>query len=234
MPAWKTFDDQTATALKQRLDENDVSIQALSQPLFEHRDSVVVAPTLQKGAALVITARRKTPVSAVPVLEPTADANPMIESVRPEPAPPESESSLPPVAESVIPIQHQAQLKETESAPSTEQSPAEFIFGPTTWERPEIFEPVPTESRVEHETSGTDPALWDIPSEAIPQPDGNIETEIPWHDAIQSEPPVIETSPVWDDDRHVATGFLGLDDYVEDEEEVARSKRPWWKKIFSD
>lgn len=221
MPAWKTFDESTADALKEHLGEAAISTEDVSGPLFDGSNSVLIAPTLQKGAAFVITARAKqkpagdarpTPLQALEPFPP----QPVIAAEAPAVYTPEPVSAPAPtewVAEEQVPAQ------ESGSVESEADETADLTFGPTSWERAEVTDPVsiPTEPEVHSETMSSDPEVWDLPSEAPPQR---------WTDEI--------VAPPSEDDRHVATGFLGLDDYVEDEEEVARAKRPWWKKIFTD
>lgn len=215
-PAWKTFDEHTATALKGRVDEGSVLVESITQPLFTGGDSVVIAPTLQKGAALVIIARRK--MAPVDVEEPVQFA-PLIEEIAvPQP------SNEPPVELAPEPIE--APEREVTEPPPAEAHPApDFAFGPTTWERVDEAE-IPAEfASPERETRGADPQIWDLPSQAPAQgPAQEVVQE-------QSQSPA---STRWEEEHYVATGFLGLGDYREDEQEIARAKRPWWKRIFSD
>lgn len=218
MPAWKTFDAGTATALRERLDETNVSVESITRPLFADGDSVVLAPTLQKDAALVIISRRK--VAPVITEEPVQFA-PLIEEIAADVSPTAPLEIAAPVVSEAGVIQTPAIEEDRESA---RQEP-EFTFGPTTWERvDEVASPtefVPQEP----DTRSTDPEIWDLPSQAPPP--GSI-------DDIAPRQTPVATNNEWAEERYVASGFLGLDDYVEDEEEVARAKRPWWKRIFSD
>ncbi|MGE5113193.1 MAG: hypothetical protein ACM3JB_20205 [Acidobacteriaceae bacterium] len=222
MPAWKTFDENTADALKEHLGDAAVSTVGISGPLFDGSNSVLIAPTLQKGAAFVITARAKQ--------KPAVDARPTpsLQIVEPLPPEPVIEGEAPVLfAPEPLPAPALEQWVEDEPVPAQESpsveseadETADLTFGPTTWERAEVADPVsiPIEPEGHSEIRSSDPEVWDLPSEAPPQR---------WTDEI--------VAPPSEDDRHVATGFLGLDDYVEDEEEIARAKRPWWKKIFTD
>lgn len=215
-PDWKTFDETTAAALKEHVENSGVSMGNLSEPLFADGDTVVVAPTLQKGAALVITARKKAtaapaeePVHYSPLVEEIAEPTvpgtiPIVVDVLPEPIDGEPEISLPPT-----------EIFDNVPEPT---------FGPTTWERVDEVE-TPTEfTEPQHETRSVDPAVWDLPTQAPPQP-APVEVS-------QGENPVPNSD--WAEERFVATGFLGLEDYVEDEEEILKAKRPWWKRIFSN
>lgn len=228
MPAWKTFDARTAAALKERIEETEVSLETISQPLFAGGDSVVIAPTLQKGAALVITARRK--LAPVIVEAPVQLAPLTVEEI---PAP---EASIVPEVEEIAvsevpePVASPEVTHSEEAAIGTEQTEAlpsesDFTFGPTTWERVDEVES-PTEfMRAERETHSTDPEIWDLPSQA--PPGGEAEE-------VSAEQTPVATNSQWEEEHYVATGFLGLEDYVENEEEALRAKRPWWKRIFSD
>jgi hypothetical protein len=221
-PAWKTFDEQTAAALKDRIDEASVSVESITQPLFSDGDSVVIAPTLQKGAALVITARRK--MAPITVEEP-AQFSPLIEEIAsPEilPAPDVEEIAASEAPEPVVTPEETA-IEATATGTSSPES--EFTFGPTTWERVDEVEAPAEFTPIEREIHSTDPEIWDLPSQAPPSPP--IEE-------VASERTVAPKNAEWEEERYVATGFLGLDDYVEDEEEIRRAKRPWWKRIFTD
>ena len=220
MPAWKTFDENTADALKEYLGDAAVSTVDISGPLFDGSNSVLIAPTLQKGAAFVITARAKQ--------KSTVDAGPAAQMQTVEPLPPEPVAEPSEVLEpEPVPAPSPAEVVSIESAGAHESvsagseadETADLTFGPTTWERAEVADPVSIsiEPEGQSEIRSSDPEVWDLPSEAPPQR---------WTDEL--------VAPPSEDDHHIATGFLGLDDYVEDEEEVARAKRPWWKKIFTD
>ncbi len=215
-PAWKTFDEQTAAALRGHVDEGTVSVENSTQPLFADGDSVVIAPTLQKGAALVITARKK--MAPVTVEEPAQFA-PLIEEI----AAPEASTKVPAefTPESVPPPEAPIEPRPTEAA----QQESEFTFGPTTWERVDEVQAPAEFMPIERETRSTDPEIWDLPLQAPPRP--------PAED-VAPEPIPVATNREWEEERYVATGFLGLGDYVEDEQEILRAKRPWWKRIFSD
>lgn len=215
-PGWKTFDETTADALKDRAEDGGVSVGPLTKPLFADGDTVVVAPTLQKGAALVITARKKA--TSTPADEPV-HYSPLVEEI--------AEPTVPGVNPAVIDAMAEAIDEEPEinvpltATPDEEPEPT---FGPTTWERVDEVEP-PTEfTQPAHETSSIDPEIWDLPSQAPPQP-------APAEASTQGNP---APNSDWAEERFVATGFLGLEDYVEDEEEILKAKRPWWKRIFTD
>lgn len=216
-PAWKTFDEGTAAALKDRLDEGSVLVESGTQPLFADGDSVVIAPTLQKGAALVITARKKAP--ADPVEEEPVQFAPLVEEI----AAPEASTEVAVEVEAKPVIT--AEAPAMESPPTVAHQDTESTFGPTTWERVDEVEAPPEFTPLERETQSTDPEIWDLPSQAPPR--------VPIEE-VTLEQTAVPTNSEWTEERYVATGFLGLEDYVEDEEEAARAKRPWWKRIFSD
>jgi hypothetical protein len=220
--AWKTFDDSTAAALKERVDEGAVSVESQPRPLFDDGDSVVIAPTLQKGAALVIIARRKTTALAVeepPASEPVAttiEESPGLEALHTS----EIEESSQTIAEPDF-----AMVDPDIPLEPTVNSATEFTFGPTTWERADEAEPLPEPSDLHWESRSTDPGVWEIPSQGPPKS---------WPEEVLPRVPSPETKFESTDRHYVATGFLGLDDYAEDDEEIARTKRPWWKRIFTD
>ncbi len=226
-PGWKTFDEGTAAALRSHVDEDSVSVDTVTQPLFADGDSVVIAPTLQKGAALVITARKKVAPAPVAV----EDAAPLVPPLD-EIAGPEVLATLPvePVDEPILTSQEPTVIEEQEiidgvPKEGSRQEP-EFTFGPTTWERVEETELPGEFTPPEREIRSTDPEIWDLPSQAPPPP-------LPENIPPAQEGPAA-TNSEWQEEHYVATGFLGLDDYVEDEQEILRAKRPWWKRIFSD
>jgi hypothetical protein len=111
------------------------------------------------------------------------------------------------------------------------------FFGPTTWERIESaeLEALPEDPLVfESELSAAprfEPTIEppEAPRVQAPEPGSPINrpaTQLPAAPVESPRPPA---------ERHyVATGFLGLDETVEDEEDIAREKRPWWKKMFLD
>jgi len=216
MPAWKTFDESTAAALKDQVGATSVTVETISQPLFADGDSIVIAPTLQKGAALVITARKK--LMPADLQEP-AQFPPLIEAI----AAPEASRAL------SVEFAHQPVASPEEELIERPQpdvtAESEFTFGPTTWERADEPETTVELNPPEQETRSTDPEIWDLLSQAPLQP--------PSESAIREQTPV-EANNEWEEERYVATGFLGLEDYVEDEQEISRAKRPWWKRIFSD
>ncbi len=217
-PDWKTFDEPTAEALKSRIDDGGVSVGALTKPLFDDGDTVVIAPTLQKGAALVITARKKT--TATPVEQPV-HYSPLVEEI----AAPTVAGTIAAEIE-VVPQPTDIDKGSEVAVPliGTFDKEPEPTFGPTTWERADEVD-TPTEfAQSQPETRGSDPEVWDLPSQAPPQP------------ATVEGSPEEDQRPTsdWAEERFVATGFLGLEDYVEDDEEILRAKRPWWKRIFSD
>ncbi len=183
MPAWKTYDEATADALKEHFGNPNLATEVVAHPLFEGGDSVVLAPTLQKGAVLVITARKK----AAQIIEERPVA---------------LEESTP------------AALDEPQEEPT---------FGPTTWERTEQGESPLELAETEFQDNSANPGVWDLPS---PPP----ELAGPSVSRQESAQELGRASK----QHYVATGFLGLDDYAEDEEELARARRPWWKKIFID
>lgn len=215
--AWKTFDERTATALKYLVVEGSVSVEGITGPLFADGDSVVIAPTLQKGAALVITARRKA--SSVTVEEP-AQFSPLIEEIA---APEASTTAF--VALTPEPV---VTPEQTVADPRPTDSPrheSEVTFGPTTWERADEVELPTNFASLERDTLSTDPEIWDLPSQA---------PSISATEQVTSKQTPVAANSGWEEERYVATGFLGLEDYVEDEQEILRAKRPWWKRIFSD
>jgi hypothetical protein len=214
-PDWKTFDETTAAALRDRIENSGVSVGNLTKPLFADGDTVVIAPTLQKGAALVITARKK---ATVPAEEPV-HYSPLVEEI----AEPTAPGTIPVIVDALptsMDTEPEVALPLTETV-DKEPGPT---FGPTTWERVGEVE-TPTEfAELQHETRSIDPEVWDLPSQAAPQP--------PPVDVTPQENQAPNSD--WAEERFVATGFLGLEDYVEDEEEILKAKRPWWKRIFSD
>ncbi len=216
MPGWKTFDAHTAAALRERIEEPEVSVETISRPLFADEDSVVIAPTLQKGAALVITARKKAAPAAV---EEPAHFAPLIEEIAAPETPSPAAVELAPE-----PLVTPEPVIEADIA-DTPREDSEFNFGPTTWERVDEVDTLAEYSVAQRDARSTDPEIWDLPSEAAPQ--------TPVKEVV-SETPAIPANPQWGEERYVATGFLGLDDYVEDEQEIARARRPWWKRIFAD
>ena len=126
-PAWKTLDEPTAAALRDHVEDIGVTVGPLTKPLFADGDSVVIAPTLQKGAALVITARTKA--TLVKADEPV-HFSPLVEEI------------ATPGAWNAVPIELHAEadtvVEEPANAlPSTEvpHQEAELTFGPTTWDR---------------------------------------------------------------------------------------------------
>jgi hypothetical protein len=228
MPAWKTFDDATAAALKEHLGDANLSVETRSRPLFDGGDSVVVAPTLQKGAALVITTRRKpAPKRVEPARPLDQPAGEELEKLPEEAELSAGQASIGGTALDA-PVPQAVEVQESEP-----DGTAELAFGPTTWERAEGLETSPGVDTPDfaRPTASTDPEIWDLPSEApLPNQLGS--------DKMSSESenhswPIAE--PALPPERHyVASGFLGLGDYAEDEEELARQKRPWWKRIFTD
>jgi hypothetical protein len=168
---------------------------------------------LQKGAALVITAQKKTPQA--PTVEPV-HYSALIEEIA-EPAVP----SAIPVIDAVPEVMDQhLELAFPPAAPAYQEP--EPTFGPTTWERVDEIEAPVEFTEPQRETRSIEPEVWDLPSQAPPQPApaklSPEENRVPNSD--------------WAEERFVATGFLGLEDYVEDEEEILKAKRPWWKRIF--
>jgi hypothetical protein len=214
-PDWKTFDETTAAAIKDRVANSGVSVGSLSKPLFVDGDTVVIAPTLQKGAALVITARKKATAAA----EEPVHYSPLVEEIG-EPAVP----TAIPVVGDAIPEPVDAEPEVAFPLPETIENEPEPTFGPTTWERVDEVE-TPTELiQPQHETRSIDPEVWDLPSQAPLEP-SRVEVSPEENQVPNSD---------WAEERFVATGFLGLEDYVEDEEEILKTKRPWWKRIFSN
>jgi len=209
MPTWKVYDEETASELKSRISGNpEVSVEE-RPAVLDARDAVILAPTAHKGVTMLITVRRK----------------------------PETVSQQPPAfntAQPTEPIEEPTQVQWVEETPPMRASEEEF-FGPTTWERVEQQDPADFafESReVAEQTSvKVEPEAARI--EAVEHsfaPRVNY-TEIIGPESIQQiAPPAKETR-----ERHyIATGFLGLDETVEDDEDLARAKRPWWKRLFVD
>ena len=211
-PDWKTFDETTAAALKDRVENSGVSVSTLTKPLFADGDTVVIAPTLQKGAALVITARKMT--TPVPTDEPV-HYSALVEEI--------AEPSAPGTIPVVLDVVPEPMDKEPEVAETSDKEP-EPTFGPTTWAQADEVETPAESTQSQHEPHGVDPEVWDSPTQAPPQP-ATVEVSPEENQVPGSD---------WAEERFVATGFLGLEDYVEDEEEVLKAKRPWWKRIFSD
>jgi len=228
MPTWRTLDDETAAELRKHFAEDHLVTTTASRT-FESGSAVVLAPTSHNGEVMLITARRRsTPVfDQVPEL-PLEASEPFVTTI----------------PETLI------------------EEPAETYFGPTTWERIEeqqtSFEEESPETSAEQQTPiaadrvyPTEPALprW----EELPPPQRSIEPSYldyrPEPEAFQSvaednqaaepQPPLASTpetsaTPPQRERHYIASGFLGLEESVEDDDDIAREKRPWWKKIFSD
>jgi hypothetical protein len=210
MPAWKVYDEETAAELKSRLPENSAVSVETRAALLDGENTVILVPTAHKGVTMLITARRK-PAS-------TLEQRPIIHDELPS-------------------------LAESSSQSTTAVSPdadVEDFFGPTTWERIEHseLEAVPFEP-IETVTQDKEPET--VFENSSPRVETPAPVSTPVYEPEQLEPePIVEVSaqpvpPKNVRERHyIATGFLGLEESVEDDEDIAREKRPWWKKLFID
>jgi len=264
MPAWKVSDEQTASELLSRIGQDTSVYIDSSSPALDGSDAVILAPTAYKGVTMLITARRRNSTStyepaAVLDSPPTIPE----ETLAPEPIdtrlPDETASAeAPNIVEdrpseleptsttdafftgSPAPLYDEPTLSsetDTDSASAMEETTEEDFFGPTTWERIENAEielpPLvsPETSRAEREQEvAPAPDLTGIPS--LPEPVTNVPyVNSKATEELPSAPPAPKPAP---ERQYIATGFLGLDETVEDDEDRAREKRPWWKKLFID
>ena len=262
MPAWKVSDEQTASELLSRMGQDtSVYIDSSSRAL-DGSDAVILAPTAYKGVTMLITARRRssTSASASPAVLEQPSHYVQEETITPEPtdvAVPEETASfevpafveehfsdsdlIPSVAADTSTSTDYEQPESSFALESTytieRQEPEEEFFGPTTWERVESAEAelepaspseLPTRDELDS-TSYAAPDLTGVPS--LPEPVTNAPVAKP---APVPKAPAATQTPTLPERRYVATGFLGLDETFEDEEDVAREKRPWWKRLFID
>lgn len=261
MPFWKVPDEQVATELRTRLGEETSVYVGSTSAALDGSDAVILAPTAYKGVTMLITARRRTsaPVygsaavvddsmqnialenttsapSEFPTAEETAsfDAPLFVDDQPPVPEPTSADAAF---TETKASIYEPPVIAEAVGSisPEVADEPEEEFFGPTTWERidnPEgevnfpVHSGLPAPSEREELTTAT-ADLTGVPSLPEPSP---VETRV--NTAPEA---VLPPTPKITPERHyVATGFLGLDETVEDEEDLAREKRPWWKKLFID
>lgn len=208
MTAWKVFDEETASELRSRVSADPEILREGGACGLDGGDAVILAPTAHKGVTMLITARRKmaTATERLPAFE----ALPAIQ--------PRGETA--PVA---VP----------EEAASRGETGEEF-FGPTTWERLEHSD------LADHAYESTE-AIEQVGKEyrEISRIETAGPTDHPSHYAEVAQPePIQQIAPPLPTETHrrhyVATGFLGLDETLEDDEDLVREKRPWWKKLFLD
>ena len=227
MATWQTMDQETADELRRQFSEDQV-VPSASSRVFESGNAVILAPTSHAGEVLLITARRQ------PV--------PQFESV------------------SELPLEANEPFVAT--IPDTQvEEPAEAYFGPTTWERieeqePPAFEERPLDTYADQQAPiasdrvyPAEPALpqWEeppspprtpAPSYLDYRPEPETFEPLAENKRIPQQPvaPIAETpaTPPQRERHYIASGFLGLEESVEDDEDIAREKRPWWKKIFTD
>lgn len=191
--------------------KDEATAATLATHIGENEISVVTEPgTKLNGGAVILAPTRH-------------DGTVLLITARPRPLVHESRSFADPV---VTPTQATPVATEIETE-ETESYPEETYFGPTSWDRAEQIESLPV-----FENSLA-------PVESVPPLEAESVLQVPTEPPITHEPaPTLDPMPVLPPksrDRHyVATGFLGLEDSTEDDEDLARDKRPWWKKIFSD
>jgi hypothetical protein len=236
MPAWKVFDEETASELRSRVSGQPEVITSEQRAVLDGGDAVVLAPTAHKGVVMLVTARRKS----ASVFDRQAEVS--VEDTDTLPSAPEP-SFEQPAQLALERIEAFAPVKETAPPPPevvptpvSEETEDEF-FGPTTWER--------------IETSEIEPGLPDPPDTVVPTVGEDetpeleqrsvspvqVDEALSLKERATPEPVEETTSPARTKTpgRHsVATGFLGLDETTEDDEDLAREKRPWWKKLFID
>ncbi len=263
MPAWKVSDEQTASELLTRMGQDTSIYIDSSSSALDGSDAVILAPTAYKGVTMLIAARRRSSTSASASTAVLGQSSYYIqeETIAPQPvdvAVPEETASfevpafveehssdsdlIPSVAADTSTSTDYEPTKSSVPPDSTytveEEAPEEEFFGPTSWERVESaeaqLEPAPaSEIPVRDEldsTSHATPDLTGVPS--LPESFTNASYANP--NPVTKAPPAATQTPAAPERRYVATGFLGLDETVEDEEDLAREKRPWWKKLFID
>jgi hypothetical protein len=237
MPAWKVFDEETASELRSRVSGDPEVIVNQGRAALDGGDAVILAPTKHRGVTMLITARRKS----AGVIEPTAEIpveqaetfSPVYEPLFEEAVPAEHFESTPPAEKSADETQEFTPL----TGPVVQDESEEEFFGPTSWERMEDSSLPEQEAKFPAATDSADEEVvgnFEPTASLEIAPDAQVAAPPYGEDfAIREEaaPPVQKVAS----ERHyVATGFLGLDETVEDEEDLAREKRPWWKKIFLD
>lgn len=122
---------------------------------------------------------------------------------------------------------------------------SEFQIAPETWDAPAFdlaSEAPPAESESPFSQTDSSELKATVEPEIVERCAEEPLIEVPkipeFEETAPAESapgPQIEEAPEAErEDHYVATGFLGLVDRVEDEEEAEREKRPWWKRIFSD
>lgn len=228
MATWQTMDEETADELRKQFAEDQV-VSTASSRIFESGNAVILAPTSHAGEVMLITTRRRP----APVLDPVPEK--------------QFEANEPFIA----------------TIPDTQvEEPSEDYFGPTTWERIEEQEPASFEEESSETYADQTPVAPDriYPAEPTlprweelappardvapsyleyrPEP-GAYEPVAEQKQIDESQPPVASipatpATPPQHERHYIASGFLGLEESVEDDEDIAREKRPWWKKIFSD
>jgi hypothetical protein len=119
------------------------------------------------------------------------------------------------------PIEAEPPVATPEPVISNETS--DEFFGPTSWRAIEQFPDEDFSTLPESEPVASEAAAEIAPVENAPV--------TPKPQVAQHAPAPTSRTP----ERHyVATGFLGLDEVVEDDEDLARQQRPWWKRMFLD
>jgi hypothetical protein len=234
MPAWKVFDEETASELESRLGGNSsVVVDANTVPL-NGESAVILAPTSHRGVTMLITAHRRQvssspqPVedhleqfaaeepspTAEPVVEPEQFFGPTtwerIENSEVEPFPFESTGTITQPEERHI------------SEPAAMIEPVEDFYRPpmsrtTEFRDDQAVQPVASVS--EERPIVTRPEI------VAPAPRSEKQ--------LATSPDMPPKSPTAE--RHyIASGFLGLEESVEDDDDRARETRPWWKRMFID
>lgn len=256
MPVWKVSDEETASELHARLGDHATIVVEDNSSIFNGQDAVILAPTVHPGVTMLITARRKSVAQSPTFVEPEATPVPdYVESSSVSEESPATEFlpaqestwsetgsvadipetvSIEPLAEAPIePPQPQPAYEPIEEAsPELVSSEVEDdFFGPTSWDRLEIEIPV-EEPHSGNFTPAQQESSFELAQVApvyhAPEPDETASFELPPVPEQTTPPPAAREK------HYVATGFLGLDETVEDEEDLAREKRPWWKRLFLD
>jgi hypothetical protein len=237
MPAWKVFDEETASEVRSRVSGDPEIIVTEGRTALDGGDAVILAPTTHRGVTMLITVQRKSAgVIELPAGTPSAQPetfSPIHEPEIEEEVLGEHFAPSSPVEKSADETQELTPL--TESAVKGE--PEEEFFGPTTWERMEASDLPELGDKFPAATDSADQAVVENFAIATPQgtaTDAQVETppNVEGRAAREETPPPAQK--VASERHYVATGFLGLDETVEDEEDLAREKRPWWKKLFLD
>ncbi len=114
-------------------------------------------------------------------------------------------------------------LFETEAS-----EPEETYFGPTNWDRTQEIDTLPVFDNPSVPAEASEPILRNEETLQVSPPASVPSDPVPTLEAVPALPPKVHER------QYVATGFLGLEDSAEDDEDLARDKRPWWKRIFTD